>query len=160
MQLEPCPFCESEAHIERLGDRRQSTQYNCDNCGCFLETGEEWDHGKQWNRRPVEEKLRTKLAIAKEAQLDAESTLDAWFDRRRLAHDKIDEEVLQSVRGFLRTCSSGGMPKKKIDTVMAAIEEMVRLSMFADLFARAMEKEDAADNGTGSLPTDPDTVLR
>ena len=50
-QLLPCPFCGGEAEIERLGDRRQSTQYSCTNCGCFLETGEEWGHGKRWNTR-------------------------------------------------------------------------------------------------------------
>lgn len=49
MILEPCPFCESEVEIKRYGDKRQSTQYQCTNCGCFLETGEEWDHGRRWN---------------------------------------------------------------------------------------------------------------
>lgn len=50
-KLLPCPFCGSSAHIERVGDRRQSTIYQCDNCSCSLETGEEWDHGRDWNRR-------------------------------------------------------------------------------------------------------------
>lgn len=50
-KLLPCPFCGGEAEIERLGDRRQSTQYSCTECGCFLETGEEWGHGTEWNRR-------------------------------------------------------------------------------------------------------------
>jgi Lar family restriction alleviation protein len=49
--LLPCPFCGSEAEIERYGDHRQSTIYACTNCGCRLETGEEWDHGCDWNRR-------------------------------------------------------------------------------------------------------------
>lgn len=51
VQLLPCPFCGGEAHIERYGDRRQSTQYACDACGCSLETGEEWGHGAGWNKR-------------------------------------------------------------------------------------------------------------
>ena len=45
-----CPFCENDdAVIERMGTPRQSTQYACENCGCHLETGEEWAHGRQWN---------------------------------------------------------------------------------------------------------------
>lgn len=49
--LEPCPFCGGEAEIERMGDRRASTIYRCCQCGCSLETGEEWGHGGQWNAR-------------------------------------------------------------------------------------------------------------
>ncbi|QIG75674.1 hypothetical protein EVC20_103 [Rhizobium phage RHph_Y2_17_1] len=51
IELDPCPFCGDSASIERLGDRRQSTIYRCDNCACSLETGEEWEHGKDWNKR-------------------------------------------------------------------------------------------------------------
>lgn len=51
VELKPCPFCGSSAHVEQYGDRRQSTKYQCDNCGCMLETGEEWGHGNDWNRR-------------------------------------------------------------------------------------------------------------
>lgn len=49
--LKPCPFCGSKAEIERLGTPRQSTIYSCDECGCRLETGEEWAHGTLWNAR-------------------------------------------------------------------------------------------------------------
>jgi Lar family restriction alleviation protein len=51
VDLLPCPFCGREAEIERIGDARRSTIYACTNCGCSLETGEEWDHGNDWNRR-------------------------------------------------------------------------------------------------------------
>jgi len=51
MKLLPCPFCGSEAEIERYGDRRRSTIYQCTSCSCSLETGEEWGHGRQWNER-------------------------------------------------------------------------------------------------------------
>lgn len=47
-----CPFCGGEASIERYGNTRVSTIYSCDDCGCQLETGEEF-HGRAWNtRRP------------------------------------------------------------------------------------------------------------
>jgi len=49
--LKPCPFCGGEAEIIRKGDHRKSTQYTCLECGCFLETPEEWNHGKTWNER-------------------------------------------------------------------------------------------------------------
>lgn len=54
-KLLPCPFCGGEAEIERYGNSRVSTIYQCTNCSCSLETGEEWDHGKDWNRRHTEE---------------------------------------------------------------------------------------------------------
>lgn len=50
-QLLPCPFCGGEAHIERVGNRSFSTIYQCNHCGCSLETGEEFNHGRDWNRR-------------------------------------------------------------------------------------------------------------
>ncbi|MBD9455180.1 Lar family restriction alleviation protein [Rhizobium sp. RHZ02] len=52
-ELKPCPFCGSNAHVEQYGDARQSTKYQCDNCGCMLETGEEWGFGRDWNRRAL-----------------------------------------------------------------------------------------------------------
>ena len=54
--LEPCPFCGGEAFIEQYGDRRKSTIYLCENCGCRLETGEERNHGVRWNERSTNRK--------------------------------------------------------------------------------------------------------
>lgn len=54
IELDECPFCEGNAEIVRYGDRKVSTQYACQNCGCFLETGETFNHGTQWNTRPRE----------------------------------------------------------------------------------------------------------
>lgn len=50
-KLSPCPFCGGEASIEQYGNPRQSTIYQCNNCSCRLEIGEEWGHGKGWNAR-------------------------------------------------------------------------------------------------------------
>jgi hypothetical protein len=49
--LLPCPFCGHDAEIERFGDARRSTIYQCTYCSCSLETGEEWGHGRRWNER-------------------------------------------------------------------------------------------------------------
>ena len=51
IELLPCPFCGGEAEIERYGTPRVSTIYSCKECGCRLETGEEWGHGAGWNKR-------------------------------------------------------------------------------------------------------------
>lgn len=53
VELEPCPFCGGKAEIERAGTPRFSTIYACTDCGCRLETGEEWGHGSHWNRRSL-----------------------------------------------------------------------------------------------------------
>jgi len=50
-ELKPCPFCGGEAEITQYGDSRKSTQYECTDCGCRLETGEEFNHGAAWNTR-------------------------------------------------------------------------------------------------------------
>lgn len=50
-ELLPCPFCGGAAEIERYGTPSVSTVYRCTECACRLETGEEWNHGADWNRR-------------------------------------------------------------------------------------------------------------
>ena len=67
MELLPCPFCGGDAYIERVGNRRQSTIYECGSCGCRLETGEEFNHGKRWNERAESEEI-TRLRAALEWQ--------------------------------------------------------------------------------------------
>jgi len=122
------------------------------------------DWAKEWNiyawtaRRPVAD-VRSAQAIAaslldavgeierlREAVADERSVLDAWFDRRKLGHAAVDAAVLGAAKGYLRTCSNGGMPKKQVDAALAVIEDMARLSIFADLYARALLGGDH-DNG-------------
>jgi hypothetical protein len=50
-KLLPCPFCGAEAKCERIGTHRFSTIVQCTECGCSLENGEEWGHGRGWNTR-------------------------------------------------------------------------------------------------------------
>lgn len=54
-KLKPCPFCGGEAEITQYGDSRKSTQYDCTDCGCSLETSETFNHGSLWNKRHSEE---------------------------------------------------------------------------------------------------------
>tara|TARA_R110000796_G_scaffold3212_3_gene12283 strand:+ start:2810 stop:3139 length:330 start_codon:yes stop_codon:yes gene_type:complete len=85
--------------------------------------------------------LQSQLAEAREAELNALSTLDAWFDRRKLGHEAIDDAVIGCVRGYLRVSNIGGMSSEEADSVEAVIEDMCRLGTFADLFARAALKD-------------------
>lgn len=92
-----------------------------------------------------------------EAERDAAiSTLDAWFDRRELGHDAIDQAVLDCAKGYLRTSRVGGMPQEESDAVLAVIEDMARLSVFADLFIRLdqerLEKAEAERDALRAHP--------
>lgn len=61
-ELKPCPFCGNKASFDRVGNRQQSTIVSCDDCGCSLENGEEWNHGRGWNNRPAEDALTARIA--------------------------------------------------------------------------------------------------
>ena len=82
------------------------------------------------------EELEAKLAEAEAKTRETLHTLDAWFDRRKLAHVAIDQAVLDAASGYLRTSRNGGMPSEESDLVLGVIQDMARLSVFADLFAR------------------------
>ena len=88
--------------------------------------------------------LKAENARLRDARDDAIDTLNAWFDRRKLAHEAIDETVLNAARGYLRTSRSGGMDKETSDKIESVIEDMANLSVFADLFARAALDKDRA----------------
>lgn len=63
-------------------------------------------------------------------------SLDALFEQRELAREQIDQAVKDMAAGYLRRCMSGGMPAKRAADAQNAINGMVELGMFADLFAR------------------------
>ena len=84
------------------------------------------------------------LNEAKEETKDANSVLEAWFDRRELGHKAVDQAVLDAASGYLRTSRSGGMSQKKSDLVLAVFQDMARLGAFADLFARAAKTQNEA----------------
>lgn len=81
--------------------------------------------------------LEAEIERLREERDDAVSTLDAWFDRRELAHEAIDTAVLDAVKGYLRVSRNGGMDSENSDLIEGVIADMARLSVFADLFARA-----------------------
>lgn len=95
-KLLPCPFCGAEAEIERRGDRRVSTIYSCTECGCMLETGEEWGHGERWNRRatpPGDNKVRKALEAAQGYLRNAKIDLETGAPKRT---------AIQTLEGGLR----------------------------------------------------------
>jgi hypothetical protein len=67
---------------------------------------------------------------------DERRCLEAWFNTRKLAHEAIDAAVLDAANGYLRTSRSGGMCPKESFIIASVIEDMARMSVFADLFAR------------------------
>jgi len=113
--------------VERLHDRRvcSPAQNSCRN-----------DHVLNQAADRIEE-LEAKLARAEDERDAAIDTLNAWFDTRKLAHEAIDNTVLDAARGYLRRSRSGGMDQETSDMIEGVITDMARLSVFADLFARA-----------------------
>ena len=86
--LKPCPICGSEAHIERYGNSRQSTIYECDSCGLTLETGETWGFDR-WNERPIEEKLERRIT-------ELETQIAAW-EKSFVGHVYVKNEEYQAL---------------------------------------------------------------
>lgn len=103
-----------------------------------------------WQEFPDYRAMRTRAEVAEEDALCAKDTLKAWFDRRALAHEAVDEAVLSAARAYLRTSRSGGMDKATSDMIEGVIADMARLSVFADLFARAMRTRTEAADGHGT----------
>ena len=89
-------------------------------------------------------KIRVKDALeASEARArHLEELLAAWFDRRKLAHERIDQAVYDATKSYLRRSANGGMDAGDVGMVLGIIEDMTRLSVFADLFARATLDQD------------------
>ena len=52
-KLKLCPLsCGGKAKMVRKGTANSSCIVECEDCGLRLETGEVWDSGRAWNRRP------------------------------------------------------------------------------------------------------------
>jgi hypothetical protein len=96
-----------------------------------------------WNRDDAADRIEALTKERDEALWQAkchEATLDAWFDRRELGHAAVDQAVVDAASGYLRTSRVGGMTNKQSDMILGVIQDMARLGLFADLFARAALK--------------------
>lgn len=102
-ELNPCPFCGSSAHVEQYGDARQSTKYQCDDCGCMLETGEEWDFGRDWNRRALIPTPKPKP----EEDVDWFSQVVAFF----VKHGMLDERDEYDIRDIMAALHDNYAPE-------------------------------------------------
>jgi hypothetical protein len=86
VELSPCPFCGGKAEFEQIGNRRRSTIVTCTNCGCTLETGEEWGQGSQWNTRIDTTKDVTQMSTPSDTKKETpisdalEQGRQAWKD--------------------------------------------------------------------------------
>lgn len=72
------------------------------------------------------------LAAKDDKCKDLESTLTAWFNTKKITEDSLKPLMIAAVKGYLRTCSSGGMPQKLIDDVLPAVEGMIDSGVFAE----------------------------
>lgn len=95
LRLKPCPFCGGPAQIERFGNTRVSTIYACDECGCRLETGEEFRHGRSWNRRANDQ---TKADLT-DALSRALAEMKAFCGSHSMAEIALAEKVLARAIG-------------------------------------------------------------
>ncbi|MBO9428056.1 hypothetical protein [Sulfitobacter sp. R18_1] len=87
------------------------------------------------------QELERAVEAAEQRAVDAEHVLKAWFDLRKLGKEQVDEAVIASTKGYLRTSRSGGMDPDESDAVEAIITDMARLSIFADLYARIIQSD-------------------
>ena len=122
IKLLPCPFCGAEAEIKRLGDAHRSTQYECTDCGASLETGEEWDHGRDWNKRA---NLDTELLASMKAERDEADRRAGSAER----HNENLEEVLGGHRLLVR----------QLDVAMHGEAMAARQASLCDLIPLAEE---------------------
>ncbi len=72
------------------------------------------------------------LAAKDDECKDLESTLTAWFNTKKITEDSLKPLMVAAVKGYLRTCSSGGMPQELIDEVLPAVECMIDYGVFAE----------------------------
>lgn len=100
-KLLPCPFCGGEAEIERYGDARESTQYGCTMCGCTLETGEEWGHGRRWNEREP-------------SPGETQASITAWADTVFGQHQGPVPPLLRAINELVEACIAAGISEKEV----------------------------------------------
>ncbi len=138
-ELKPCPFCGNEAEIERYGTRRQSTIYTCTNCGCRLETGEEWGHGDDWNKRPTE-------AAAEARGMEAAAL---WHDERSKGPDVFETELHQISAAAIRhiAANPSASPMDALDAAQ------IRASIGQEHSGECPKCETAGEDCGEPLPT-------
>jgi hypothetical protein len=159
-ELEPCLHCGGKAvHASREnGATHAGWQFEvdhwvyCSTDDCLMsygmcETKEEAVAG--WNRQMHKDAhIQTLEKDAKKAEQraeDAEHVLKSWFDLRKLGKEQVNQVVIDSTRGYLRTSRSGGMDPDLADAVQDIVEDMARLSIFADIYARLIQSGKSDD---------------
>ena len=93
-----------------------------------------WVPTPHWSGEAVVTRSQAvELLAAKDDECkDIEATLSAWFDTKKITEDSLKPLMVAAVKGYLRTCSSGGMPQELIDEVLPAVECMIDYGVFAE----------------------------
>ena len=53
----------------------------------------------------------------------------------------IDRTMANAMKGYLRTCSAGGIPQEEIDLIVTHVDQAAKLHYFATAFATAQHEE-------------------
>lgn len=64
--------------------------------------------------------------------MGAAETLEAWFDLRKLAREKLNETVVNAFKGHLRVSRSGGASTRETDIALAYFATFVERDDFAN----------------------------
>jgi transcription elongation factor Elf1 len=111
VKLLPCPFCgDTKPEIVRFGTGRQSTQYQCTNCHCSLETGETWGFDAWNTRAEIPKQVDNSKPLTEEEQATIQNQLNQ----------------IQSELDQYYCFGDVNVQVKKSDTLLALIEECVR----------------------------------
>ena len=154
-ELKPCPFCGGPASIEQYGDRSQSTIYNCDNCSCSLETGEEFNHGAQWNCRaeaalsaaepqPAPSVAVKALQAIVERSYNGELGTSKVIDMRNIALSALSAQV-QDV-AVAEIVSAHGDPEAFGERELVALIDIQKFPYRTKLYAAAPAKQEGGTN--------------
>jgi len=101
-KIKPCPFCGSDPEVNCIGQVRCSDSKRISNRflpTCDMNDGGMWMSKKQWNTRPVEDKLKTenkrlKTRIEKLHKIAEENTIgyEAIIESLRSENEKLKEK--------------------------------------------------------------------
>ena len=103
-ELKPCPFCGSEATIERKGTARASMQIACTNCGARMESGDVHGLTKPeawaWNRR-TDTDLKARMEAVENAwfmfakAIDGTDTEEQMTEGQRVRYSRLSDAIAQ-----------------------------------------------------------------
>jgi hypothetical protein len=104
----PCPFCEQQAEVGRIGTPRLSTIIECTNCGCRLESPNQYPHhAKAWNTRPIEDALRAEVAALKAKLNEVQKGKHPFCS---YCFETVDAKTADDLKAHIMVCPEHPLP--------------------------------------------------